>query len=86
MDLLNYSPKTHLLGTMFLVFTVSFVVIGMVEFPFLCPKLVGTFLIVLGFLEAACSLYLRQPTTTLSKQHLRESWLKQRHKNNSAVR
>ncbi len=64
-ELLNHSPKTHLFGVFFLVFSVSFVVFGMVDYPFLCPKLIGTFLTVLGFADAVCSLYLRQPALPL---------------------
>lgn len=71
-DLLNSSPKTHLFGVFFLVFAVSFVVYGMVDYPFLCPKLVGTFLMVLGMADATASLYLQRPTTPLNRLFARK--------------
>lgn len=67
MDLLAHSPKTHLHGVCILAFGVAFVVYGMVDFPFLCPKLVGTFLTIVGFADAVVSLYLKKPTIPISQ-------------------
>lgn len=66
-ELLNHSPKTHLFGVFFLVFAISFVVYGMVDYPFLCPKLVGPFLMILGLTDATSALYLQRSTTPLNK-------------------
>lgn len=66
-ELLNHSPKTHSYGVFFLVFSVAFVVYGMVDYPFLCPKLVGMFLIVLGIADATGCLYLQQSTVPITK-------------------
>ncbi len=67
MDLLAHSKKTHLHGVCILAFGVAFVVYGMVDYPFLCPKLIGTFLTVVGFADAAVSLHLKRPATPLSQ-------------------
>lgn len=59
-QLMGHSPKTHFLGVSFMIFGVAFVVYGMVDYPFLCPKLVGTFLMMLGLAESCFDLYLQQ--------------------------
>lgn len=61
------APRERLLGVAFLAFFAGFVVFGMVDFPFLCPKLVGNFLIVLALSDVSCRLYLNQPTFALTK-------------------
>ena len=70
-DLLNHSPKTRLFGVFSLVFAVAFMVYGMVDYPFLCPKLVGTFTIILGTTDAVSALYIHQRTVPLM------SWIAQ---------
>lgn len=64
-ECLAHSPKTHYFGVFFIAFTVAFVVYGMVDYPFLCPKLMATFFTVLGTADAVTSLYLRQETVPL---------------------
>ena len=59
--------REGLLGVAFLAFFVGFAVFSMVEFPFLCPKLVGNFLIVLALSDVACRLYLGQSTFALTR-------------------
>ncbi len=65
-ECLSRSPKTHLFGVFFLAFTVSFLVYGMVDFPFLCPKLMATFFTVMGTADAVFSLYLGQTAVSFS--------------------
>ncbi|MBR2338153.1 MAG: O-antigen ligase family protein [Clostridia bacterium] len=66
-ELMGHSPKTHFLGVSFMIFGVAFVVYGMVDYPFLCPKLIGTFLMILGFAESCFSLYLQQECVPLRR-------------------
>ncbi len=70
-ECLSRSPKTHLFGVFFLAFSVSFVVYGMVDFPFLCPKLMATFFTVMGTADAVFSLYLGQTAVSFSTLLLR---------------
>lgn len=53
-------------GNALIIFVVSFVVYGMVDYPFLSPKLVGTFLTVLGFFDAIARVYLPQELTPIT--------------------
>ncbi len=73
MDLLAHSPKTHLCGVCILAFGVAFVVYGMVDYPFLCPKLVGTFLTVIGFADAVMAQYLKKSSIPFSQLLNRKS-------------
>lgn len=57
MSLLGRSKKAAGMGLTVLLFSVSFVVYGMVDYPFLSPKLVGTFCMALGFADAAADIY-----------------------------
>ena len=66
-ELMGHSPKTNFLGATFTMFVVSFMVYGMVDYPFLSPKLVGAFLLVIGLAEACFSLYLAQETSPLRR-------------------
>ena len=66
-ECLSRSPKTHLFGVFFLAFTISMMVFGMVDFPFLCPKLMATFFMVIGTADAVFSLYLGRSTVPLAK-------------------
>ena len=66
-ECLSRSPKTHLFGVFFLGFSMAFLVYGMVDFPFLCPKLMTTFFTVIGTADAVFSLYLEKQTLPLSK-------------------
>ena len=67
MELLGRSRQTAPIGLAFLIFAVAFVVHGMVDFPFLSPKLVGTFCIVLGFFDGLSAPYLTDRLTPLSR-------------------
>lgn len=64
-DLLE-KKETHLLGGVFLAFVCAFIANGMVEFQFLCPKLVGVFMMVMAFGESAGRVYLDRPVQSLS--------------------
>ena len=66
-ECLSRSPKTHLFGVFFLGFSMAFLVYGMVDFPFLCPKLVITFFTVIGTADAVFSSYLGKRTVPLVK-------------------
>lgn len=67
LGLLNRSRQSAPIGLVFLIFAIAFVVHGMVEYPFLSPKLVGTFCMVLGFFDTMSNLYLPSRLTPLSK-------------------
>lgn len=67
LGLLNRSRYTAPTGLTFLVFAVAFVVHGMVDYPFLSPKLVGTFCLVLGFFEAMSAQFSAEHLTLLSQ-------------------
>ncbi len=65
LELANRRAHGHGLGFVLSMFVIAFVVYGMVDYPFLSPKLVGTFLMVLGLAESVSHLYLSSPTTSL---------------------
>lgn len=65
LELANRRAHGHGLGFVLTMFVIAFVVYGMVDYPFLSPKLVGTFLMVLGLAESVSHLYLSAPTTSL---------------------
>ncbi len=67
LGLLNRSRQTAPIGRIFLMFAVAFIVHGMVDYPFLSPKLIGTFCLVLGFFDAMSGMYLANRTIPLSK-------------------
>lgn len=67
LGLLNRSNQSAPTGRIFLIFAVAFVVYGMVDYPFLSPKLIGTFCLVLGFFDCMSALYLPNRFTPLSK-------------------
>lgn len=67
LGLLNRSRLSAPTGLVFLLFAVAFVVHGMVDFPFLAPKLIGTFCMVLGFFDAMSAQYLPDRFTPLTK-------------------
>lgn len=64
LELANRRARGHGLGFVLSMFVIAFVVYGMVDYPFLSPKLVGTFLMVLGLAESVSHLYLSSPTTS----------------------
>lgn len=57
LGLINRSRRSAASGVVFLIFAVAFVVYGMVDYPFLSPKLIGTFCTVLGFFDAMTAMY-----------------------------
>lgn len=67
MKLLGRSKQTAPIGLTYLLFVLAFMVHGMVDFPFLSPKLVGTFCIVLGFFDGMAAPYLTDRLTPLSR-------------------
>ncbi len=67
LGLLNRSGSSTTVGMIFLIFSVAFVVYGMVDYPFLSPKLIGTFCLVLGFFDSMSAPYLQSRFTPLSK-------------------
>lgn len=54
------------LGIALVCFVVAFSMHGMVDFPLLSPKLVSSFMMVIGFSDCACHLYMDQKTEGLS--------------------
>lgn len=67
LSLMNRSTKTQFIGELFVMFIISFVIYGMVDYPFLSPKLVGTFLMVLGFADVVSSFYLSQTMISVTQ-------------------
>lgn len=65
MSLLGHSKKAAGIGLTVLLFSVSFIVYGMVDYPFLSPKLVGTFCMALGFADAGADIYSTEHCTPL---------------------
>lgn len=65
LQLANRNRSGSGLGNAIVMFVVAFVVYGMVDYPFLSPKLVGNFLMIIGFADATAHIYLRQPFATL---------------------
>lgn len=65
LTLLNRSRQAAPVGRVFLMFAVAFIVHGMVDYPFLSPKLVGIFCMVLGFFDAMSGMYLTRRTIPL---------------------
>lgn len=57
LGLINRSRRSAASGVVFIIFAVAFVVYGMVDYPFLSPKLIGTFCTVLGFFDAMTAQY-----------------------------
>lgn len=67
LTLLNRSRQAAPIGRIFLMFAVAFIVHGMVDYPFLSPKLIGTFCMVLGFFDTMSGIYLTNRITPLQK-------------------
>lgn len=62
------SQETRMLGILFAAFVLAFCVDSMVEYPFLTPKLIGTFVLVLAMADATRSVYMGETVshTTLT--------------------
>ena len=65
LELANRNRRGSGLGSALVMFVVAFVVYGMVDYPFLSPKLVGNFLMIIGFADVIAHIYLRQPFVPL---------------------
>ncbi len=65
LELANRNRRGSGLGNAMVIFVVAFVVYGMVDYPFLSPKLVGNFLIIIAFADVIAHLYLRQSFVSL---------------------
>ncbi len=65
LSLIQRSESGTAIGITFLIFAVAFVVHGMVDYPFLSPKLVGTFCLVLGFFDTLAAQYLPNRITSV---------------------
>ncbi|MBQ9964166.1 MAG: O-antigen ligase family protein [Clostridia bacterium] len=66
LELANRNRRGSGFGNALVMFVVVFIVYGMVDYPFLSPKLIGTFFIVLSFGDANTAVYLRRPTTSFT--------------------
>ena len=66
-DMLRKPGESRIIGVVLIAFIGAFIVYGMVDFPFLCPKLVTSFMLVLGFSDCASHLYLGNGVQALSK-------------------
>lgn len=64
LELTNRRNRGRSLGVTLTMFIIAFAVYGMVDYPFLSPKLVGTFLMVIGIADAVSHLYLSTPTVS----------------------
>ena len=58
--------ESRIIGAVFVAFIGAFIMYGMVDFPLLCPKLVSTFMLVLGFSDGAARIYLERRVYALS--------------------
>ncbi len=65
LELANRNRHGSGLGNAIVMFVVAFVVYGMVDYPFLSPKLVGNFLMTIGLADTIAHIYLRQPFVPL---------------------
>lgn len=66
LELANRNCRGSGLGNAMVMFVVAFVVYGMVDYPFLSPKLVGNFLTIVAFADVTAQIYLRQPFVALT--------------------
>ncbi len=60
------NQEVSFMGVTLIAFVLAFIMHGMVDFPLLCPKLVGTFMMVIAFTDVASRLYLGQQNANLS--------------------
>lgn len=60
------NQEVSFMGVTLIAFVLAFIMHGMVDFPLLCPKLVGTFMMVIAFTDVASRLYLGQRNADLS--------------------
>ncbi len=87
LEIANRNRRGKGLGNAMVMFAVAFVVYGMVDYPFLSPKLVGNFLMIIGFGDAISHIYLQQHPLPLASipplvwRHIRKHSLTRRKKN-----
>ncbi len=90
LELSNRNRRGSSFGSAMIIFVVAFIVYGMVDYPFLSPKLVGAFLMVLSFGDANVTVFLRRPTVSFTalpatlwhraRKHLAQIPLFQKHR------
>mgnify|MGYP002546088980 FL=1 len=66
LQMLKCPQEGRMLGVVTVAFVGAFVMYGMVDFPFLCPKLVTSFMLVMGISDCASRIYLDQRVQALS--------------------
>lgn len=66
MHMIRQSRETRSMGAVFIAFIGAFATFGMVDFPFLCPKLVCTFMLAAGFADATSHIFLGENVRTFS--------------------
>lgn len=54
------TAESRMAGVALIAFTASFCTIGLIEFPFMTPKLVGVFLMVISLADCAARIYLKR--------------------------
>ncbi len=67
LGLLRRTRKTAPIGRVFILFSVAFIVHGMVDYPFLSPKMIGVFCMILGFFDAMSAMHQTTRLTPLSR-------------------
>lgn len=60
LQLLRRPGEGRMLGVVMVAFVGAFILYGMVDFPFLCPKLVTSFMLIMGISDSAGRIYLNQ--------------------------
>jgi len=65
-QMLKCPQEGRMLGVAFIGFVGAFIMYGMVDFPFLCPKLVTSFMMVMGISDCASRVYLDQRVQALT--------------------
>lgn len=66
LEIANRRHRHTGVGNALVIFVVAFIVYGMVDYPFLSPKLVGNFLMILGFADAIAHVFLPQELTPIT--------------------
>ncbi len=63
---LTHHNRSSSFGNALVIFVVVFIVYGMVDYPFLSPKLIGTFFTIISFGDIGTAVYLKQPLTAFT--------------------
>ena len=64
--MIRHSRETRSMGAVFIAFIGAFAMFGMVDFPFLCPKLVCTFMLAAGFADCTSHIFLGEDVHALA--------------------